>query len=75
MTDEEQSTRDCGIAAIHGSANEEMTEQCNLGESTLRSNAHVSESLILGQGIEIANFEGAHPSLHLSRETTTEIER
>ena len=26
MTDEEQSTRDCGIAASHGSANEEMTE-------------------------------------------------
>ncbi len=34
--------------AMQFSANQEMTEQCNLGESTLRSNAHVSESLILG---------------------------
>ena len=37
-----------GPSAMQFSANQEMTEQCNLGESTLRSNAHVSESQIIG---------------------------
>ncbi len=65
-----------GASAMQFSANQEMAEQFNLGDSTLRSNAHVSESQILSNSTAaIQAFTFSHPSLHLSRETTTEIQR
>ena len=52
-----------------------MNEQCNLGESTLQSTVHISHSHMIDQNMVLSDFAMAHPSAHLSRETTTEIER
>lgn len=54
----------------------QSSEHCNLGESTLASaHAHISESAMIDTGAIAADFALAHPSLHLSRESTTEIGR
>ena len=52
-----------------------INEQCNLGESTLQSTVHISHSNMIDTNMVLSDFALAHPSAHLSRETTTEIGR
>ena len=51
--------------------------QCNLGESTLQSTAgvHISQSNMIDTNMILSDFAQVHPSAHLSRETTTEVQR
>ena len=48
--------------------------QCNLGESTLQP-CHISQSNMIDTNMVLNDFGMAHPSLHLSRETTNDIQR
>lgn len=48
-----------------------------MGESTLQSTVgvHISHSNMIDANMVLSDFAQAHPSAHLSRETTTEIQR
>lgn len=55
---------------------EAMDERCNLGESTLQSTGvHISHSNMIDNDMVLTDFASAHPSAHLSREETNEIQR
>jgi len=51
------------------------SEQCDLGLNTLQSSAHVSASPMIEQSVFFSQFNLSHPSFHLSRETTNDIDR
>ena len=46
-----------------------------LGESTLETTAHISQSNMIDSNVILSDFASSHPSAHLSREKTTEVER
>jgi hypothetical protein len=54
---------------------EKLSSQCRIGESTLETSAHVSQSNMIDSNVVLSDFANSHPSAHLSREKTTEIER
>ena len=56
--------------------NEEMItdQQCNLGDSTLQP-VHISQSHMIDANMVLSDFSMVHPSLHLSRATTNDIQR
>ena len=52
------------------------TEKLNqIGESTVETSAHISQSNMIDANVVLSDFASSHPSAHLSREKTTEIER
>ena len=47
----------------------------HIGDSTLETTAHISQSNMIDSNVVLSDFASSHPSAHLSREKTTEIER
>ena len=72
MEDEEADEND----AQDFNNNEEMItdQQCNLGDSTLQP-VHISQSHMIDTNMVLSDFSMMHPSLHLSRATTNDIQR
>ena len=72
MEDEEADEND----AQYLNNNEEMItdQQCNLGDSTLQP-VHISQSHMIDTNMVLSDFSMIHPSLHLSRATTNDIQR
>ena len=63
-------------AALQVEDNAPMNEQCNLGESTLQSTVHISHSNMIDQNMALVLSDFlSHPTAHLPRDQTTEIER
>lgn len=55
----------------------DTADQCDMGERTLQSSAHLAPCKMIDQGDQEMQpsdfFISYHPSLHLSRETTNDI--
>ena len=80
MEDDEQVPDDENEQNFSGIPNQEEDMinseqyQCNLGESTLQP-CHISQSNMIDANMILSDFGMTHPSLHLSRETTNDIQR